>query len=82
MIYTAKQLNKYLTNLTLVGIEDGELQWVGSKEQWNKAEPKKCELCNGDGYYHQVINQEGDTVKVDCICEEESDFTGSTNEDR
>ena len=37
MIYQANELLLKLTHLTLVGQnEDGELEWVGTVEAWNK----------------------------------------------
>lgn len=38
MIYKARQLHSYLTYLTLSGIENGMLEWIGSDEQWYQAE--------------------------------------------
>ena len=33
----AKELNIYLTNLTLAGQNaDGELEWIGDRKQWDK----------------------------------------------
>lgn len=39
MIYTAKDLLAKLTYLTLAGQnEEGELEWIGTKEDWELAE--------------------------------------------
>ncbi len=38
MIYLAKELNAKLTHLTLSGIEDGYLEFIGKREQWEAAE--------------------------------------------
>ncbi len=38
MIYTAKELNSKLVNLTLVGQEDGALQFIGTDNEWEKGE--------------------------------------------
>ena len=38
MIYKAYQLLAYLNCLTLVGQGDGQLEWVGTKEQWGKVD--------------------------------------------
>lgn len=34
MIYKAKELLAHLNNLTLSGIDDGRLEWIGTDEQW------------------------------------------------
>lgn len=38
MVYRASQLLALLNCLDLVGIEDGQLQWEGKKEQWEKVD--------------------------------------------
>lgn len=39
MVYLAKELLPKLTHLTLCGINfEGELEWIGTKEDWNEAE--------------------------------------------
>jgi hypothetical protein len=39
MIYTNRELNSYLTHLTLVGQdEDGRLEYAGNDEQWYNAD--------------------------------------------
>ena len=37
-MHTAKELLAKLTYLTLVGEEDGELQWIGTRDQWDKVD--------------------------------------------
>jgi hypothetical protein len=37
MIYQANELNLKLNNLTLVGQEDGELQFIGTDKDWDSA---------------------------------------------
>lgn len=39
MIYTAQELHNKLINLTLVGQEeDGELQFMGTDQEWDKSD--------------------------------------------
>jgi hypothetical protein len=33
---TCYKLRAYLNNLTLVGFEDGDYQWVGTTSEWSK----------------------------------------------
>lgn len=61
MIYTAGALLAKLNNLTLVGEEDGELIFVGTKKQWLKAGWEEDMRLAGDYEevgcgYDQVIN--------------------------
>jgi len=36
MIYTAKNLLSRLTHLTLAGIEDGQLEFIGTDKAWTR----------------------------------------------
>jgi hypothetical protein len=38
MIYTAKELLAKLKHLTLVGMEDGQLQFIGTEKEWKASE--------------------------------------------
>lgn len=38
MIYIAQELKAYLNNLQLAGQEDGELIWIGERQEWDKVE--------------------------------------------
>jgi hypothetical protein len=73
MVHEAKELSAKLDNLTLAGQnEAGELEWVGSRNEWNRAEFQEI----GDSYCP-------DCQKVSCSCdhdrrdyeERESNFT-------
>ena len=49
MIYKARKLHSYLTHLTLAGIDNGVLEWIGTDLQWYNAELNslsKAELLN------------------------------------
>lgn len=45
MIYEAGQLNKKLTHLTLTGMDDGDLEWTGTEEEWDKTDCEPCDIC-------------------------------------
>jgi hypothetical protein len=79
MIYQAKELNRLLTNLALTAT-DGKIEFIGTAKQWQKGD-SKCELCQGEGYYDEA-NGPDDFNRVKCLCWDEGDFTGVTNEDR
>jgi hypothetical protein len=34
MVYTAKELLAHLNHLTLSGIDNGYLEWIGTDKQW------------------------------------------------
>lgn len=36
MIYQAGKLNTFLKHLALIGQENGQLQWAGTKQEWAK----------------------------------------------
>jgi hypothetical protein len=46
MVYQAKELSAKLNILTLVGQEDGELEFAGTDKEWN--EVNKCPDCMRD----------------------------------
>lgn len=35
-MYTAKELNIHCKHLTLVGMEEGRLGWMGTPQEWDK----------------------------------------------
>jgi len=48
MIWTAKELNSHLRNLTLCGVDfDKNFEWVGTDEQWEKADEEFENKNNG-----------------------------------
>lgn len=48
MVYKAHELLGLLNNLQLTGVEDGRLQWMGSKSDWARADGATAEEMNED----------------------------------
>lgn len=38
MVYTARELLVKLNNLQIVGVEDGEILWLGDDKQWEQVQ--------------------------------------------
>ena len=67
MIYTALDLKRKFTHLTLVGQDAfGELEWMGDSESWNKA---VCRFCDNMGV-RLISNGRDDYDEEPCICNE------------
>lgn len=57
------QLKARLNNLQLAGYSNGELQWIGTNEQWSKANIEEEDYKLGDKCWA--------CLKVNCTCDEE-----------
>jgi hypothetical protein len=64
-MFIARDLNRRLTHLILVGKnEDGELEWLGTPEDWDKG---VCSDCENTGYFMTGIDDNLEEHKCHCI---------------
>lgn len=52
------QLRAYLRNLSLAGYDDNDYQWVGTRQEWNKADKEiaEYELFDTDFVVSPILN--------------------------